>query len=76
MMASGQIKERASVLQSKTLKCQVVCELAANADTPITNVSENIGYFEPPNFTRFFRSRPGMTPRQYRNNRRPENEAR
>ncbi|NRB20351.1 MAG: helix-turn-helix domain-containing protein [Rhodobacteraceae bacterium] len=60
----------------KTLKCEVSCELLADTNTPIADVGAQIGYSEPANFTRFFKSQLGMTPNQYRKANRHENDAR
>lgn len=53
----------------KAQKCEVVCELLENTDTSIAEAGARIGYSEPANFTRFFKSQLGMTPRQYRSSR-------
>lgn len=50
----------------KTLKCEVACELLAHTNTSVAEVGANIGYSEPANFTRFFKSQLGITPNQYR----------
>ncbi|WP_270919561.1 helix-turn-helix domain-containing protein [Parasedimentitalea psychrophila] len=50
----------------KTLKCEVACELLADTKSPIADVGAKIGYSEPANFTRFFKSQLGITPNQYR----------
>lgn len=51
----------------KTLKCEVACESLTNSETPIADVGAMVGYSEPANFTRFFKSQLGITPKQYRN---------
>jgi AraC-like DNA-binding protein len=50
----------------KILKCEMACEMLANTDASIADVGTNIGYSEPANFTRFFKSQLDMTPNQYR----------
>jgi len=56
----------------RTLKCEVACELLAHTNTSVADVGANIGYSEPANFTRFFKSQLGMTPNQYRKTERQE----
>lgn len=56
----------------KTLKCDVSCELLANTDTPIADIGAHIGYSEPANFTRFFKSQLGVTPNFYRKSKKPD----
>jgi AraC-like DNA-binding protein len=53
----------------KNIKCEVVCELLTNSDTPIADVGASIGYSDPANFARFFKSQLKMTPKQFRKNR-------
>lgn len=50
----------------KTLKCDVACDLLTATDTAIADISGRVGYSEPANFTRFFKSQLGMTPNQFR----------
>lgn len=58
----------------KTLKCDVACELLASTNSALAAIGESIGYSEPANFTRFFKSQLGMTPNQYRKTNMSENE--
>lgn len=48
------------------LKCELACELLANTDASIADIGADIGYSEPANFTRFFKSKLDMTPNQFR----------
>ncbi|KAE9630372.1 helix-turn-helix domain-containing protein [Parasedimentitalea maritima] len=41
--------------------------------TPIADIAAQIGYFEPVNFTRFFKSQFGVTPNQFWKTKRQEN---
>lgn len=50
----------------KILKCDVACELLVSSNTALAAIGVKIGYSEPANFTRFFKSQLGMTPNQYR----------
>jgi AraC-like DNA-binding protein len=53
----------------KAIKCEVVCESLTNSDTPIADIGASIGYSDPANFARFFKSQLGLTPKQFRKNR-------
>ncbi len=50
----------------RTVKCEVSCELLADTDRSISDIGAHIGYSEPANFTRFFKSQLGVTPNQFR----------
>lgn len=50
----------------KTLKCDVASEQLLSTNTPLAAIGASIGYSEPANFTRFFKSQFAMTPNHYR----------
>lgn len=51
------------------LKCRVECakELLANKQLSLTQISQQLGFFDQSHFTHVFRNCTGVTPRQYRN---------
>jgi AraC-like DNA-binding protein len=41
--------------------------LLTTTNAPVTEIAKQVGYHEPNSFTRLFKARTGMTPVQYRN---------
>lgn len=48
------------------IRAQVACDLLRHSDMSIREISEQVGYSTPSNFTTFFKNAKGMTPQQYR----------
>ena len=48
------------------LKLDIACAALKDPDRSISEIAADLGYHEAANFTRFFRSQTGMSPRAYR----------
>ena len=53
-------------------RMEIAGELLASTEIVIADIARQVGYLHPTNFTRAFRRWAGVSPREYRHQRRPE----